>query len=45
MAYPSKNEANPFVKSLTEGLVSVGCPIEIGLDQFWNHYEDYDLIL
>lgn len=44
MAYPSQNEANPFVKSLTEGLVSVGCPIEIGLDQFWNHYEDYDLI-
>lgn len=44
MAYPSQNESNPFVKSLTESLISVGCPIEIGLNLFWNHYEDYHLI-
>ena len=42
-AYYRKN-ANPFVRSLIEGLKAEGCIVDCDLDRFWTDFDDYDII-
>ena len=39
----SKN-ANPFVKSLAEGMKAESCSVVCDIDSFWDKYDDYDII-
>lgn len=39
----SKN-ANPFVKSLVDGMRAKGCYVDCDLDNFWTNYQKYDII-
>jgi len=35
---------NPFVKTLKEGLNSLGCDVDWGLNEFWTNYMNYHII-
>lgn len=41
--YYRKN-ANPFIRSLIEGLKAEGCTVDCDLDRFWTDFDDYDII-
>ncbi len=36
--------ANPFVRSLIEGLKAEGCSVDCDLNSFWTNFEEYDII-
>lgn len=44
IAYPNKKDNNPFVKTLYKEIKAFEVDIELGLDQFWNNYYNYDII-
>lgn len=39
-----RENANPFVKSLIEGMKAKGCSVDCDLHKFWTNFEDYDII-
>jgi hypothetical protein len=44
LVYTDANTSfNPFVKTLKDGLESVGCNIDWGLHRFWVDYDNYDI--
>ena len=39
-----KKNANPFVRSLIEGLKAKGCSVDCDFDRLWTDFDDYDII-
>lgn len=40
----SQSVSNPYVITLYNGLISLGVNVHIGLNEFWNHADEYDIL-